>query len=526
MATPLRVLLIEDSEDDAELAVRELRHTGYDVAYRRVETPEALRDALESATWDLVISDYSMPHLDGLAAFDLVQHFGVEIPFIFLSGTIGEERAAEAMKRGVHDYVLKGNMARLVPAIKRELREAELRRMKKETEEALRHSEAQYRAIVEDQTELICRLRPDGTLTFVNEACCRYYGQPREELLKRDLLTLVAPESRDEVLRTIESLVAEPLVIEGEYEVVLENGQRRWLAATARPILDASGTVIEFQAVGRDVTERRRTGEANRRLLAAIEQAAEIIWMTDPEGVIEYVNPATTTILGYDQSELIGRHAGTLSIQTQDESYVERLMSALRRGDVWRDTLTFLSKPGAPVYMSAALAPVLDANGQMVGTVNIMRDMTTENRLQAALRQAQRMEAIATLAGGIAHDFNNILSALIGYADLAKKAVGKGHPADEYLDHVQEASRRAADLVRQILTFSRGREEQFDEVQVHLIITEALKLLRASLPSSIEIVESLDVDCDPIWGDVTQIHQVVMNLCTNAYHAMRPKGGS
>ena len=139
MSIPLRVLIVEDSEDDTLLLVRELRHGGYDPTYQRVETPEAMRAALEAQTWDIVISDHTMPHFSGPAALALLQASGLDLPFILVSGTIGEETAVAAMKAGAHDYIMKGNPARLIPAVERELREAEVRREYKRAEEKIRY---------------------------------------------------------------------------------------------------------------------------------------------------------------------------------------------------------------------------------------------------------------------------------------------------------------------------------------------------------------------------------------------------
>ena len=158
MVDALKVLIVEDLEDDAKLLALALRREGFDVHYERVDRPEEMRAALQQNDWDAIISDYQMPAFDGLAALELYQELNIDIPFIIVSGAIGEETAVKVMKAGAHDYLLKDKLARLGPAIRRELHETELRKERRDALRELQHSETRYRAIVEDQTELINRI--------------------------------------------------------------------------------------------------------------------------------------------------------------------------------------------------------------------------------------------------------------------------------------------------------------------------------------------------------------------------------
>ncbi|HEY6227238.1 MAG TPA: SpoIIE family protein phosphatase [Verrucomicrobiae bacterium] len=186
MPRPLRVLMIEDSDFDSDLLLAMLERGGYKVTHTRVETAETLRKALEN-DWDIVIADYNLPQFDALAALDIVKTSGKDVPFIIVSGGIGESTAVAAMKAGAHDYLMKGNLARLVPVVERELREAENRRSKRDTEEALRESELRYRLLWETATDAVLLLTPEAVVEFANPAVKPIFGYEPQELIGKSV---------------------------------------------------------------------------------------------------------------------------------------------------------------------------------------------------------------------------------------------------------------------------------------------------------------------------------------------------
>jgi PAS domain S-box-containing protein len=280
----------------------------------------------------------------------------------------------------------------------------------------------------------------------------------------------------------------------------------------------------------RDNTARRQALEQLRQSRDFLEDifraTPDVIVVTDSRGDITAVNDAVRKVLGYSPDELIGhstaellpedeksRQAGiALMAEFFESGYVENREFVLRKKDNTLCTVEWHS--------------ILEKNdkGDITGSIGVLRDCSGRKRMEQQLRQAQKMEAIGTLAGGIAHDFNNILSAISGFADLSLQAVSDA-PLKNYISYIIKASNRARDLVRQILAFSRQTEQEMRPVRIGPLLKEALKFLRASLPSSIEIRQSIACDSDVVLADPTQIHQVVMNLCTNAGHAMRERGG-
>ncbi len=305
-------------------------------------------------------------------------------------------------------------------------------------------------------------------------------------------------------------------------------GRVRHLWATAAPLYDSEGKITGAIESIRDLTHTKQAEKERIRLVTAIEQAAEAIFMVDTDWTITYANPAFERISGYAKNEIIGRNTDLLQGGEGDgRGAADGIYETLVRGEVWSGRLVARRKDGSSFDAEVTASPVRDIAGNIINYVNIYRDITHEVRLERDLRQAHKMEAIGTLAGGIAHDFNNILTAIIGYTELALSRAGAGEGIGRDLDQVLKAGARAKDLVKQILTFSRQAEQERKPMQIAPTVKEALQLLRSSLPSTIEIRQTVAVSPEDgvVMADPTQIHQVLMNLCTNAAHAMRSKGG-
>jgi len=276
---------------------------------------------------------------------------------------------------------------------------------------------------------------------------------------------------------------------------------------------------------GVDATERERAAREARRLSMAVEHAGEAIIITDAHGVIEYVNPAFERTTGYPSGEVVGRTPRILKSGKHDPAFYRQLWRTISQGLTWTGRFTNRRKDGSLYEEDATITAVMDDQGQVAHYVAVKRDVTQQVVLEKRLRHAQKMEAIGTLAGGIAHDFNNVLAAIIGYSQMASDELPEDSPLQADLGRVLAAADRARSLVRQILTFSRRGEEERQPLRLHTVVREVLKLLRSVLPATIEVREDIDRDCPPVLADPTQMHQVVMNLCTNAYQAMRDQGG-
>lgn len=292
------------------------------------------------------------------------------------------------------------------------------------------------------------------------------------------------------------------------------------------PIYDDDGVLHLIVQIARDVTLNLQQ-EAERRLLsAAIEQASESVMITDCNGCLLYVNPAFCQTTGYSKEEAIGKNTDILKSGVHDQKFYLEMWGRLQAGRSWRGRLTNRKKNGTFFKEDATISPLINSSGEITNYIALKRDITREESLERQLHQAMKMEAIGTLAGGIAHDFNNILSAIIGYCHIAKYKLQKDNPVQEDLDQILAGGDRAVDLVKQILTFARQESrQQLRLLKVQYIIKEVLKLLRSSLPSTIKIKQEIDEDCLGIMADPSQIHQLLMNLCTNARQAIGDEHG-
>ncbi len=304
-----------------------------------------------------------------------------------------------------------------------------------------------------------------------------------------------------------------------EFELCDRSGKQVYVKAWANIIEHEKQTAVEGILI--DITNRKKVEADIRQLATLVDQTEEMILITDSENNISYVNPSFSKVTGYSIDELRGKNPSLLSAGSEEGIKMNtEIMNTLASGTAWHGTLVHRRKNGELYTERGTIFPLYNENGEICNHAGIMRDMTEEIKLEQQLRQSHKMQAIGTLAGGIAHDFNNILSAILGYANLAIKEIRQNpEQTGKYIRKITVAGNRARDLVAQILTFSRQKQLKVSAVQFGLIVKEACNMLRASLPSSIEIRRYIKSQ-SLVAADPTQLHQIMLNLCTNASQSM------
>lgn len=353
----------------------------------------------------------------------------------------------------------------------------------------------------------------EGRLVVCNDVATDPWMEPwREAALSRGYRSMAAIPFRekDRVVGAFNLTASEPDFFVGEELKLLEE----------------IGAGISFALDAMTLERERSRAEADvRRLVAAISQAAEIVIITDPEGVIEYVNPAFEQITGYSSADALGQNPRILKSGRQDQAFYENLWRTIKGGGIWSGRMINRRKDGTLYYEQATISPVRDEQGRLIHFVAVKRDVTREVELEENLRQFQKLEAIGHLAGGVAHDLNNLLQPILGYGE---ELLGDTNLTGTQRDSVQEivkAGERARNLVRQLMAFGRKQLLQIAILDLNAVIQDFNKLLRRVLRENIRIKMALAPTLSPIAADRTQIEQILMNLTINAQEAM-PEGGT
>ncbi|WP_438483213.1 PAS domain S-box protein [Oleiharenicola lentus] len=790
MSRPLNLLIAEDNPSDVELLIDTLSRAGFELNWKCVQTESDYVRSLHAGL-DVIISDFVMPQFNGLKALVLLKQSGLDIPFILVSGTIGEETAVEIMRQGAADYVLKDRPARLGSAVRQACEQAAIRRAGERDKQALLHAEAKYRSLFENSVEGIFQATEDGRLVTANPAFARIigydsteemlahvvfitdqlYANPAErarmlqllktqgfvrgfeiQLLRRDHQIIWARVSarvttdsgrvcydgsleditdrkraesalieQQELLREtghiakvggwefdpvtgagywteevarIHDLPLDhtPNKLEGisfydaasrtrleaalkltvekgipydlELELTTAKGVHKWIRTIGHPVLE-QGKIVKVRGSFQDITERKQSEEAlrqNERFVRAAlngltahiaildehgailavndawkafadgndfnsgnfgeglnylevceqvtgpgaeeahataagirdimrgrrtlfeaeypchsptdlrwfmvrvtpfpgdgprrvvvahenitprklqekamrdseerfrqiaENISEVFWMTDVHTrQMLYISSAYEKIWGRSRHDVYANSLEWLeAVHPADRENVRRAALEKQAIGTYDETFRIVRPDGTVRWINARAYPIKDESGSVYRIAGVAADITEHRKLTAQFQQAQKMEAIGTMAGGIAHDFNNVLAGIVGFAELAKLKSTENPLALEYIDALLEGASRAAALVRQIMVFSRQQEQRRTMVQLREIVAEPLRLLRATIPSTIEFKLRLREDLPAVLADETQIHQIVMNLCTNAWHAMKDRTG-
>ncbi len=426
----------------------------------------------------------------------------------------------------IHDLPIAANdeIGRLTTTFNQMVSKVEQSRVEqKKVGKALQHSQDAWERTFNALTDIVTLQTPDMCIVKSNTSGCLALGVSSGDITGRHCYELFHGSSQPchgcPLLETKKTF--SPYTKEMYHEKL-----GKTFLVSASPVLNEGNELTHIVHVATDITAMKESEEGRVRLTAAIDQASETVVITDLSGSIQYVNPAFAKLTGYSREEAIGQNPRILKSGKHDPALYEKLWTTLLRGETWHGRLINKKKDGSLFEEEATISPVKNKEGQITNFVAVKRDVTREVSLEKQLRQAMKMEAIGTLAGGIAHDFNNILAVMIGYTEMAREQLSADDPIRKDLAQVLIGGDRATDLVQQILTFSRQGEEDLRPLKVQFIIKEVLKLLRSSLPTTIQLQESVATNCGMILADATQIHQVLMNLCANARHAIGEEFGT
>lgn len=438
MNKPVRVLIVEDSEDDIQLMTRVLRRGGYEPSVDRVDTASTMEAALDRQEWDLIIADHSMPHFSGVAALELVKRRRLDVPFLVVSGTISEETAVETLKAGARDYILKGNLGRLSPAVDRELADAQIRRERRRAEEA----RARLAAIVESSEDAIVSRTLDGTVSSWNASAERLFGYRAEEILGQSINHIIPAPYQNEEQRILERLCQGERIEHFETLRRRRDGRPIDVSMTVSPIRDANGSLLGVATIIRDMTERHQAqAELRASELLAHRRLVELknLYERVPVGLcllddhLRYVtiNQELAEMNGHTVEEHLGRTVREVLPQLADE--LEPLLRKVMTTNTPVINLEIRGRRGRYQTVEGCWltsyypAKRTDVGGVSVVVVDITERRRIEEQLRvesAALEAAANAIVITGLTGEIQW-VNQAFTRLTGYA--ASEVVGKTH---------------------------------------------------------------------------------------------------
>ena len=531
----VQLLLLENEAQDAELTLLELRASGFAVECTLAQNREQFLTALQNGKFDAILADYRLPNWTGLDALKEVRASGKDIPFLLVTGTLGEEAAVECIKQGVNDYILKEHLRRLPSALKRALQEKNLRDENARAHQALAESELLAR---EQFTELeqIYRTAPIGLAVYgpdlrylrVNEQLARINGLPADQhvgLMTRDVNPDVAG-SVEPYLRRVFSRGESILNVEIQGAIKTQSGAPRTWLVSFHPLRGATGVIITISVVVLEITERKHAEEAlaasearNRQL---VENSIYGIFRISRKGTFLDPNPALLRILGIESVDDLKPPALVRDIFRYPEHYAECLAACRKEGQVHSVETEWRSRDGGMVVIRLHLRGLSAAD--LSAAVEVFAEDVTEVRaVERQLHQSQKFEAIGQLAGGIAHDFNNVVGAILGWAELGFDQSRSYPQISERFARIREQAERAAALTRELLAFARRQILQPRSVDLNAITGDLASFLDKVIRKDIEL-KVVNAPLDPLKADPTQIEQVLMNLCLHARDAM-PQGG-
>jgi PAS domain S-box-containing protein len=540
VTSPLRILLLEDDPGDVELIQELLEVDHFDCEVTRVQTRREFLAALESAEIDLILADYRLPSFDGLSALKLAQSARPDLPFIFVSGTIGEDVAIEALKIGATDYVLKTRLERLVPSVQRALRETRERAERRKAEEALRRSEM-YLAEAQrlSRTGSFGWNVSSGEIYWSDETYRIFEWEPTTKPTLQMVIDRTHPDDRVRLQQIIERASIERREYLAEHRVVMADGSVKYLRAVGNCTRSEDPGRIVFIGAVTDVTERKRAEETLLEQANLLNLTHDAIFVRDMNGVITYWNRGAEALYGWTAGQAQGRIAREL-LKTVSAVPRDRIMAELLSSGRWEGELGRTKKDGNQVVVASRWSLQRDARGTPVAALETDNDVTERKRaeeererlrqLEADLARINRMSMMGELAASLGHEINQPIGAAGINARACLRWLQREPP--EIGEARQTASRIVSDLARVGDIIERNRSlyrrgtPQREPIDLNEIIRQMVVLLHdAANRQSISIRTDLDRALPTTTADHVQLQQVLMNLMLNGIEAMQDESG-
>ncbi|MBU7585485.1 MAG: response regulator [Nostoc sp. TH1S01] len=513
----IKVLLVEDNPGDVFLLQELLKEVkSAKIELHPVEQLSAALNLLAHDSFDLMLLDLSLPDSQGIGTFLTATRQAKATPIIVLTGLDDETLALRAMQEGAQDYLVKGQVTG--DLLVRSMRYAIERQR---IEDALRQSEERFRVALKNSPIFVFNQDRELRYTWVYNSIS---GWTTEDMLGKHDSELLPDEDAQNLTTIKQGVLTTGIGTRAEVLLTTPHGIR-YYDLTVEPLRNESQDIVGITCASIDISENKQTEAKIREQAALLDISTDAICVRDLENKILFWNKGAENLYGWQASEAWGKNVSELLFDESCPQFEAAWLNVISKGK-WQGELTKRKKTGKEVLVASRWSLVCDSQGRPQSILTVDTDITEKKRLEAQLFRAQRMESIGTLASGIAHDLNNILTPILAGAQLLPL---KFPDADERTQHLLEIleinAKRGADLVKQVLSFARGVEGQRINLQPRHLIVEVAKILKETLPKSIDVRLDLSPELWMVSGDSTQLHQVLMNLCVNARDAM-PDGGT
>lgn len=514
---PIKVLLVEDNPGD----VRLLQEFLWDVTTAQfelmpVERLDQTLKLLNQESFDVILLDLSLPDSQGLETFITLHRQAPAIPIIVLTGLDDENLALRAMQEGAQDYLVKGQVSGdlLVRCMRYAIERQRI-------EEALRQSEERFRVALKNSPIVVFNQDKELRYTWVYNTSPGFINE--EILGKRDLDLTTAADAQL-IFDIKQRVLSTGIGIRKEVSITTAQGIR-YFDLTVEPLRNEAQEVIGVTCASIDISDRKLAEEKIREQAALLDVTTDAIFVRDLDNRIILWNKGAENLYGWLVQEAYGKKVVELLYDDEPPEEVEiALLTVINQGK-WQGELPRVTKSGKKVLVSSRWSLVCQEDGTPKSILTVDTDITEKKQLETQLFRAQRLESIGTLASGIAHDLNNILTPILAVSQLLPLKFPNIYSEHEHLlEILEDSARRGADLVKQVLSFARGVEGKRMTLQVKHLIREVVKIVKQTFPRSIEVCIDVVPDLWTVYGDSTQLHQVLMNLCVNARDAMSDGG--
>jgi PAS domain S-box-containing protein len=534
MEQKAKILIVEDNAIVAADIKSRVQQLGYKVT-GCISRGENVLSEVELELPSLILMDIKLKgEMTGIEAATAVRSKH-DIPVVYLTSYTDKNTLTKAKQTDPYGYIVK-------PFDDKDLRTSiEISLHRHQVALELKTSEQWFKTTLSSIGDGVIATDMDSRVNFMNPVAENLTGWPLTEARGRkisDIFDIINETSGKPVENPVDKVIETGRVVglANHTLLVSRDGKKIPINDSGSPIVidgqESVGVVLVFQDDSESRLADRKLKESEERFRKLFEHAPLPYQALDEQGNFLEINQTWIDILGYQRKEVIGHKFAEFLHPDSQDHFSENFPIFKSIGEVIGVEFQMRHKDGTFLTVQFDGKTSSDQNGHFLQTHCVFRDVTEMKALQIKVKeqeknliQNQKLEAVGTLAGGIAHDFNNILSAIFGFTVLAKESLPAGSQIAEDLDEVLTAAHRAKDLVQQILAFSRQSPISPVPIEPELIIKEALKMLRSSIPTTIQIQEYISQDCGTVVADPTQIHQIIMNLCTNAFHAMEDNGG-